>query len=1333
LVDDCANGPQFFVEADVTDLGSATDLDITDNQGNAAQTVSSTGVVSFGPYPNGTEVVLTAANNQDPNCQIVSSSFTQEFCTTNIVDCEAGPLGFNYCYENNENTTLTYQSSDGSSLNIDILGGFLESCCDDFIVQDTDGTELFNSGGDISGNSFQSTGDSLTVIIESDGSINCQGSGYDPIDFNVSCATCTNPQIAFELVDDCLNAPQFFVEADVASLGSATDLDISDNQGNAAQTVSAPGVVSFGPYANGTEVVLTAANNQDANCQVTSPSFTQEICTTTLVDCEAGPVNTNFCYDSGEDLEFTYVSNDGTPLNLVVNSGDVEEGFDEFIVLDTNGTELFNGFGNDGDLSGLSFQSTGDTITVLVTPDGIIDCQGSEGIDPIDLTVSCATCINPQVEYFVLGECTDADNEGFFVDVEIQDLGDAPSLDVSNNQGDPTENITAPTTVTFGPYPLGTEVVFTVENVDDVNCTLTSPNLTLETCGCFGSDPFCAPEEGEALIFPNVDDSSGTEADPNLSNYGCLVTQPNPVWYFMQIEDSGELVFEIVQNTQFDDNGNPVGEPLDVDFIAWGPFDDTEFCNDLGSCTECDDNTFDDNYPYGNVVDCSWSPGTTETFTIPNAQEGEIYAVLITNFDGAPGFISLGQVNSEDDGSGTTNCDIVLKNQVVACEGEDIILTATDLTADQYQWLLLNEDTEEFEPIEGENQDTLTVTEPGTYQIFTLNGAEVSTEEFDVNLIPEAEVNLPEEVILCENQTDTLDATVLNADQFESFEYQWFQNGDELTGEVQATLNISETGIYTVEITTLTENIDVDGNDLTCVNTYEVNVNGPIFSVSLGEDQNLCDSEVQTISAIIEGEDQSNADFLWSTGETTPSIDVSDSGVYEVTVTIDDCPVTESVTYTFAEEPQFDLGEDLNLCEDEVTTLDATVANASAFTSVAYVWSDDNGIIDEETASTLEVTTEGNYSVEVTTTTTTVDGVEFDCLASDSIFVNITAFTLDLGGDQTLCDAEPQTITASIEGEDQSNATYLWSTGETTQSINVSDSGVYEVTVTIDTCPVTASVEYIFNVSPIIALGPDSETCDLTEFTLDATPSNFVEGNVNYSWTLDGTDLGQNAATINPDDFGFGTYEVNVFFDNPTCNTVDQITLSLRDDISVNITSDDIDNLFCVNETVTFNASLLNAELIEADFQWFVNDQSVGNNTPTLENYEITSTESNQDVRVEVTIGSACFVSNELAFNLYDVDNCVISQGLSPNGDNFNENLDLRFLDDRSGITSIEIFNRYGQRVYEKTDYRDEFFGQSDNGNMLETGTYFYVIKFENEDEVYGQVHKGWIYINREQ
>lgn len=94
---------------------------------------------------------------------------------------------------------------------------------------------------------------------------------------------------------------------------------------------------------------------------------------------------------------------------------------------------------------------------------------------------------------------------------------------------------------------------------------------------------------------------------------------------------------------------------------------------------------------------------------------------------------------------------------------------------------------------------------------------------------------------------------------------------------------------------------------------------------------------------------------------------------------------------------------------------------------------------------------------------------------------------------------------------------------------------------------------------------------------------------------------------------------------------------------------------------------------------------------------------------------------------------CKISEGISPNEDGLNDNFDLSCLADRTGIATLEIFDRNGRKIYEKDNYRDEFIGDSDNGNSLVTGTYFYEIAFETEDPEYGFNKKGDLYINVEQ
>ena len=106
---------------------------------------------------------------------------------------------------------------------------------------------------------------------------------------------------------------------------------------------------------------------------------------------------------------------------------------------------------------------------------------------------------------------------------------------------------------------------------------------------------------------------------------------------------------------------------------------------------------------------------------------------------------------------------------------------------------------------------------------------------------------------------------------------------------------------------------------------------------------------------------------------------------------------------------------------------------------------------------------------------------------------------------------------------------------------------------------------------------------------------------------------------------------------------------------------------------------------------------------------------------------------DEIDILLYDVGNCVISQGISPNGDEWNQSLDLEFLSDRAGgIRQLQIYNRYGALVFEAVNYIKEWEGQDKNGNELPTGTYFYVIDLAEEDSVYGLQATGWIYLNKD-
>jgi gliding motility-associated-like protein len=92
-----------------------------------------------------------------------------------------------------------------------------------------------------------------------------------------------------------------------------------------------------------------------------------------------------------------------------------------------------------------------------------------------------------------------------------------------------------------------------------------------------------------------------------------------------------------------------------------------------------------------------------------------------------------------------------------------------------------------------------------------------------------------------------------------------------------------------------------------------------------------------------------------------------------------------------------------------------------------------------------------------------------------------------------------------------------------------------------------------------------------------------------------------------------------------------------------------------------------------------------------------------------------------MIIDVFDINTYPIPKGISPNGDGKNENWDLISID----VITLKLYNRYGQLVYEKKNYTNEWFGQNNNSQSLPDGTYFYVLHLECGTKT------GWVYINK--
>jgi len=147
---------------------------------------------------------------------------------------------------------------------------------------------------------------------------------------------------------------------------------------------------------------------------------------------------------------------------------------------------------------------------------------------------------------------------------------------------------------------------------------------------------------------------------------------------------------------------------------------------------------------------------------------------------------------------------------------------------------------------------------------------------------------------------------------------------------------------------------------------------------------------------------------------------------------------------------------------------------------------------------------------------------------------------------------------------------------------------------------------------------------------------------------------------------------------------------------------------------------------VEECSRYFLPEIAVGNVYYTGPNQTGTQLFAGQVVEVSQTIyvsaGSPSGCYDETSFEVV-INNCGIQKGISPNNDGLNDFFDLTAFD----VRKLSIYNRYGSKVYERGNYSNEWYGQSNSGDELPDGTYYFVIEFNNIE-----AKTGWIYINRE-
>ncbi len=339
--------------------------------------------------------------------------------------------------------------------------------------------------------------------------------------------------------------------------------------------------------------------------------------------------------------------------------------------------------------------------------------------------------------------------------------------------------------------------------------------------------------------------------------------------------------------------------------------------------------------------------------------------------------------------------------------------------------------------------------------------------------------------------------------------------------------------------------------------TQSVNYKPPVNSGSSGP---VCNSVTLNTDAGLEA-------YLWSTGDTTQSATVTQSGTYSVTVTdgsgttYSSDPVTVTVINTSV---NINNGNDAAICSGASATLDA----GSGF--AAYLWSNN------DTSASISVTAAGTYTV----TATDANG----CTATDNAVVSQASSPVVSLNNEALCSGESATLDAANPG-----ASYSWSTGAATQTIPVSIAGNYYVTVTnADGCSGTDFATVTIHPLPVVNM-PDVSVCQGSSATLNAGNPGSA-----YAWTT-----GEITRSINVSQPGtYGVTVTNSF----SCEASDDATLTFGSSLSVNIPDESV----CQGDSV-----ILDAGFEGSTFLWSTGATSQTITVSAADTYSVTVSDQN--------------------------------------------------------------------------------------------------------------------------
>ncbi|PWH86929.1 T9SS type B sorting domain-containing protein [Brumimicrobium oceani] len=432
---------------------------------------------------------------------------------------------------------------------------------------------------------------------------------------------------------------------------------------------------------------------------------------------------------------------------------------------------------------------------------------------------------------------------------------------------------------------------------------------------------FFATVTVNAQITPgnNCDDAScstqgsysSQTGSPSMGTFGCLFSTPNANWIAINTTTSGSIHYVLTQT-------NSNGGGIDVDFAVYGPYTSVSAgCPITGSTP---------------TVDCSYSAASVENIDIPNAQAGDVYIILITNYNGSAGTISL-TPNANNPSTATVDCNInftgVVTSTPALCgqaTGSVSVVPSGGFAPYTYSWNTPG------------NPTTASVSNvpPGTYTVTItsspdpVSGASYIPTTLTVTVNDQVTTaSATSTTVSCPGGSDGTASASSTAPG--TLSYQWNDPNNQTT---QTAVGLSA-GTYECVVTSSTG----------CVNTAQVTVDEiPGMQLQITNQVDVtCNSGSDGIAEIAVTDGSVPYTFDW-TGSNSTSELADDLALGTTTVTVTDnqgCVITEDI---FIDQPEAleiaQMSQDTIICIGDSVRLFAQGTGGSS--PYIYSWSSNN-------------------------------------------------------------------------------------------------------------------------------------------------------------------------------------------------------------------------------------------------------------------------------------------------------------------------------------------------------------------------------------------------------